>query len=252
MTEHSERTAIVTGAAQGIGRAIAETLAGQGAKVAVVDLNEEKAAETVHSILDRGGQAKFYQCDVGSSAAADQTVAAVADDLGAPVILVNNAGVTRDNLIHKMTDEDWNLVITTHLTGSFNMARAVQRHMVERRWGKIVFISSRAAQGNRGQTNYSAAKAGLIGMMRALALELGPFDINVNAVAPGHVDTEMTRRTAARMGMEYEDAVAASLRLQAIKRVGQPIDIANAVEYLVSDRSSFVTGQVLTVSGRVN
>lgn len=251
MSEHSGRTAIVTGGAQGIGRAIALSLAQEGASVAVLDLNEEGAAETVRLIGEAGGTASFYRCDVGSSADAEETIAAVAAELGDPLILVNNAGVTRDNLIHKMTDDDWNLVIATHLTGSFNMARAAQRFMVSARWGKIVFISSGSANGNRGQTNYSAAKAGMLGMMRTLAIELGVFDVNVNAIAPGHIDTEMTRKTAERMGIDYDEMAASRMHLHAIKRVGKPIDIANAVSFLVSDRSSFVTGQVLAVSGRV-
>lgn len=251
MSEHTGRTAVVTGGAQGIGRAICLNLAADGAQVAVLDLNEEGGARTVELIEEQGGTAKFYRCDVGSSSQADRTVAEVAEDLGAPLILVNNAGVTRDNLVHKMTDDDWETVIRTHLTGSFNMARAAQRHMVPVRWGKIIFISSGSANGNRGQTNYSAAKAGMLGMMRTLAIELGRFDINVNAVAPGHVDTEMTRRTAERMGIPYEEMAESRMHLQAIKRVGKPIDIANAVSFLASDRSSYVTGQTLSVSGRI-
>jgi 3-oxoacyl-[acyl-carrier protein] reductase len=171
-------------------------------------------------------------------------------EFGSVDILVNNAGLTRDNLIHKMTDDDWNTVIDTHLKGSFYAVRAAQTHMVKKRFGKIVFISSRAALGNRGQTNYSAAKAGMQGMTRTLAMELGPFGINVNAIAPGHIDTGMTRATAERMQIDYSAMIDATIAMNSIKRVGVPDDIANVTSFLVSEDSSYMTGQILYVAGR--
>ena len=161
-----------------------------------------------------------------------------------------NAGLTRDSLLFKMSDEDWNVVIGTHLTGTFLCCRAAQRHMVKQRYGRIVLVSSRAAQGNRGQTNYSAAKAGMQGMARTMAIELGPFGVTVNAVAPGHIETAMTHATAERMGLAYEDLAKTVVDRNAVKRVGQPEDVAHAVSYFASEGSEYVTGQVLYITGR--
>jgi len=189
------RAALVTGAARGIGAAAARRLAADGAKVAVSDLREEDCAEVVQAIADDGGTAIAVGCDVRDREAVEAAVQRTVDELGSLDVLINNAGVIRDNLLFKMTDDDWDTVIDTHLKGSFLCTRAAQRHMVERKWGKIVFLSSSSALGNRGQTNYSSAKAGLQGMARTLAIELGRFNINVNAVAPGYVATAMTRAT---------------------------------------------------------
>ncbi len=246
----TERIAIVTGAAQGIGEAIAATLASHGDAVALIDRDGEAAQRAADKIVADGGKAIAVSCDVSVVDQVEAAVQAVSDQLGSPNILVNNAGVTRDNLVFKMTDTDWADVIATHLTGSFHFARAVQRHMVAQRYGKIVFISSRAALGNRGQVNYSAAKAGMQGMAKTLAIELGQFGVNVNVVAPGHITTDMTRSMAERMGQDYEQVKAATIAQNPIKRVGTPQDIADAVEYLASDRAGFVTGQVLYVAGR--
>ena len=244
------KVAVVTGSGRGIGAAIVGRLASDGAAVAVVDMDLESAQETAQGIIDQGGRALAVQCDVTVDDDVRNAVDAVVAEFGRLDILVNNAGVTRDNLVFRMTDDDWDTVIGTHLTGSFYFVRAAQKLMVEQRYGKIVFISSRASLGNKGQTNYSAAKAGMQGMTRTLAMELGPFGVNVNAVAPGHIDTDMTRAVAARTGGDPQDMIDNTIKINSIKRVGVPADIANAVRYLTADESSYVTGQVLFVAGR--
>ncbi|MGW6458299.1 3-oxoacyl-ACP reductase FabG [Streptomyces sp. NPDC055078] len=244
------RIALVTGAGQGIGAAIAHRMSRECAGVVVADINEAAAKVTVDAIASAGGRAIAVACDVSNREQVEAMVERAVSELGSVDVLVNNAGVTRDNLVHKMTDDDWDLVIDTHLKGSFYCVRAAQRLMVEQRYGKIVFISSRAALGNRGQTNYSAAKAGMQGMTRTLALELGPFGINVNAIAPGHVETEMVRAVAKRTGLDYEAMKERSISVNAIKRVGQPEDIANVTAFLASEESSYITGQILYVTGR--
>lgn len=241
------KTAAVTGAAQGIGAAIARKLAEEGANVALLDVNAAAARGAADAI---GASALALTCDVAQRAQVEAALAATAERFGRLDILVCNAGVTRDNLIYKMTDEDWDVVIDTHLKGSFYCCRAAQTYMVKQRYGKIVLMSSRAALGNRGQVNYAAAKAGLQGMARVLAMELGPFGINVNAVAPGHIDTAMTRALAVRQGISYEELQEAAIKVNSIKRVGVPLDIANTVAFLASDESSYLTGQVLWVAGR--
>ncbi len=188
-------------------------------------------------------------CDVRRRDQVEAAFEQVASELGSVDILVNNAGLTRDNLVHKMTDEDFDIVVAVHLRGSFVCSQVAQRYMVERRYGKIVMMSSRSALGNRGQANYSAVKAGLQGMTRALAIELGPFGINVNVIAPGHIETAMTRATAKRMGISYEDMQQRTIERNAIKRVGQPEDVANLAAFLVSDGSSYITGQTIYISG---
>jgi 3-oxoacyl-[acyl-carrier protein] reductase len=243
------RSALVTGAARGIGAATARRLAADGARVAVVDLKESDCAQTVEAIHSDGGHAVALGCDVSDRDQVEHAVGQAVEDLGGLDILVNNAGVTRDNLLFKMTDDDWTTVINTHLTGSFNCTRAAQAHMVEKRFGKIVFLSSTSALGNRGQTNYSTAKAGLQGMTRTLAIELGPFGINVNAVAPGFVETAMTEATAQRVGMDFEEFKEAAIQTIPLRRVGRPADIANVIAFLVSDDASYVSGQVLYVDG---
>jgi len=175
--------------------------------------------------------------------------AAIAERLGSLDILVNNAGITRDNLIHKMTDEDWEAVMGVHLKGAFLCSRAAQREMVKRNWGRIVNLSSVSALGNRGQTNYSTAKAGLQGMARTLAIELGRYNITVNAIAPGFIETAMTRQTADRMGMDFEQFKTGAASQIPVQRIGQPEDIAAAVAYLASEEAGFVSGQVLYVRG---
>jgi 3-oxoacyl-[acyl-carrier protein] reductase len=244
-----DRVAVVTGAGRGIGRAEAVRLAQEGAAVAVCDLNGDDAEQTVQAIREAGGKAHAYAVDVTQRDAVEAMMEDAAHRWGPIGILVNNAGVLRDNLLFKMTDEDWDVVMNTHLKGTFLCSRAAQRYMVEQRWGKIVNTSSTSALGNRGQANYSTAKAGLQGFTRTLAIELGPFNINVNAVAPGFIDTEMTRSTARRQGLDPEQVKQQASARIPLRRVGLPEDVANVVVFLCSDEASYVTGQVIYVRG---
>ena len=243
------RVALVTGSARGIGAATARRLAADGAKVAVVDLEEAACKDTVEAIGAAGGSAIAIGCDVAKPDQVEAAMARTVDELGWLDVLVNNAGVIRDNLLFKMTDDDWSLVIDTHLRGSFNCARQAQRYMVERRWGKIVNLSSTSALGNRGQANYSTAKAGLQGMTRTLAIELGPYNVNVNAVAPGFIETDMTRATAARVGVDFDDFKQAATTQIPLRRTGRPEDVAAVISFLCSEDASYVSGQVIYVAG---
>jgi 3-oxoacyl-[acyl-carrier protein] reductase len=238
------RVALVTGAGRGIGAATAQLFAQEGAKVAVSDLEEAPAKEVATPI---GGLA--IACDVTDRGQVESMVDRTVKELGRLDILVTCAGIIRDNLLFKMTDEDWDAVIDTHLKGTFLCARAAQKHMVEKKYGKMVFLSSISALGNRGQANYSAAKAGLQGMARTLAIELGAYNVNVNTVAPGFVETRMTRATAERMGVDYEAFKLGAASQIPLRRVGQPRDIANVIAFLCSDESSFVSGQTLYARG---
>jgi 3-oxoacyl-[acyl-carrier protein] reductase len=239
----------VTGAARGIGAATAQRLAGDGHAVAVLDLDETACAATVEAITVAGGRALAVGVDVSKADQVEAAVKRVADELGSPTILVNNAGIIRDNLIFKMTEDDWDAVMAVHLKGAFLMTRAVQAHMTQEKWGRIVNLSSSSAQGNRGQANYSAAKAGLQGFSKTLAIELGRFGVTANAVAPGFIQTEMTRSTAERMGVSFEDFIAHSASQIPVQRVGQPEDIAATISFLCSEDAGFVSGQVIYVAG---
>jgi 3-oxoacyl-[acyl-carrier protein] reductase len=243
------RVAIVTGGAQGIGAAIARRLSTDGLAVAVLDLNLAVAETTAADIAARGGTAMAVQVDVADAASVLDAVASVTGRLGAPQVLVNNAGVLRDDMLFKMRPEDWDLVLNVHLRGAFLMSQAVQAHMVPTRWGRIVNISSTSALGNRGQANYAAAKAGIQGFTKTLALELGPFGVTVNAVAPGFIATDMTRATAERLGLSFDQMQANAAAATAVRRVGTPDDVADAVAYFAGDGASFVSGQVLYVAG---
>jgi 3-oxoacyl-[acyl-carrier protein] reductase len=244
-----QRIAIVTGAARGIGAGTAKRLAADGMAVAVLDLNEADCAQTVAEIEKAGGKAIAVGADVSNSELVAAAVARVVAELGEPTVLVNNAGVTRDNLIFKMSENDWDTVMNVHLRGAFLMTRAVQQYMVNAKFGRIINLSSVSAVGNRGQVNYSAAKAGLQGLTKTLALELGKFGITANAVAPGFVVTDMTAATAARLGMSFEDFQAGAAKAIPVQRVGTVDDIAHAISFFASEDSGYISGQILYLSG---
>lgn len=245
----AERVAVVTGAARGIGAAIATRLAQDGLKVGVLDLDAAHCAETVQAITDAGGRAVALGADVSNEDSVAAAVTKLADELGPPTVLVNNAGILRDNLLFKMSVDDWDAVMNVHLRGAFLMSRAVQKYMVDAKWGRIVNMSSSSAQGNRGQVNYSAAKAGLQGFTKTLALELGKFGVTANAIAPGFIVTDMTAATAERVGVPFEDFQKAAAAQIPVQRVGRPEDIAHTASFLVSEGAGFVSGQVVYVAG---
>jgi 3-oxoacyl-[acyl-carrier protein] reductase len=249
MTSQDQRVAIVTGAARGIGAAVAERLGQDGLGVAVLDLDDAACADTVGRVEATGARALAVAVDVSDEESVAAAVARVADELGAPTVLVNNAGITRDNLLFKMTADDWDAVLQVHLRGAFLMSRATQAHMTKAGWGRIVNLSSTSALGNRGQANYAAAKAGMQGFTKTLAIELGKFGVTANAIAPGFIVTDMTRATAERIGVTFEEFQEARAKETPVPRVGTPADIAHAVSFFVSDGASFVTGQVLYVAG---
>ncbi|QDQ93839.1 SDR family oxidoreductase [Rhodococcus sp. WB9] len=249
MENFMKRTAIVTGAARGIGAAVAKKLASDGYAVAVLDLDESACAATVDAIESAGGRALAVGANVADEASVAAAVERVVNELGAPTILINNAGITRDNLLFKMTVDDWDAVMNVHLRGAFLMSRAVQQHMVDAGFGRIVNLSSTSALGNRGQVNYSAAKAGMQGFTKTLAIELGKFGVTANAIAPGFIETEMTAATAERVGVGFEDFKKAAASQIPVNRVGLPEDIANTASFLASEGAGFVSGQVIYVAG---
>ena len=243
------RTAIVTGAARGIGAATAIRLARDGNAVAVLDMDLPACEQTVSTITGAGGRAIAVAVDISSPEAVSAAVAQVVKELGIPTILVNNAGIIRDNLIFKMPLEDWDAVMNVHLRGAFLMTKAVQVHMTAENYGRIVNLSSTSAQGNRGQVNYSAAKAGVQGFTKTLAIELGSFGVTANAVAPGFIATAMTKATAERMGISFEDFLAGAAAQIPVGRVGQPEDVAAVISFLASEEAGFVSGQIIYVAG---
>lgn len=249
MNTTSQRIAIVTGSARGIGAATAIRLAKDGHAVAVLDMDEASCAETVSAITSAGGRAIAVDVDVSVPERVEAAVARVTAELGAPTILVNNAGILRDNLIFKMPVEDWDAVMNVHLRGAFLMTKAVQVHMTAEKYGRIVNLSSTSALGNRGQVNYAAAKAGMQGFTKTLAIELGRFGVTANAVAPGFIETDMTKATAARMKMSFEDFLVSAAAQIPVGRVGQPQDVAAAISFLASEEAGFVSGQIIYVAG---
>jgi 3-oxoacyl-[acyl-carrier protein] reductase len=243
------RTAIVTGAGRGIGAAIARRLAAEGHRVAVVDLTTEATASTVDGIRAADGTAVGIAADVTSATDVERVIDETVSALGAPTILVNNAGILRDNLLFRMTDADWDQVIGVHLRGAFLLSRAVQSHKVDAGWGRIVNLSSTSALGNRGQANYAAAKAGIQGFTKTLAIELGRFGVTVNSIAPGFIATDMLRETAERIGTTLDAFLAEAATTIPVGRTGTPDDIAAAAAFFISEEASFVSGQVLYVAG---
>ncbi|MGC9665131.1 3-oxoacyl-ACP reductase FabG [Planosporangium sp. 12N6] len=245
----ADRIAIVTGAAQGIGAATARLLAAEGARVAVVDLSAEAGRAVVDEITAAGGTAAAFGCDVSDADAVNAMTDEVVGRFGTLDILVNNAGITRDNLLFKMSPADWNAVLTVNLTSMFYCSQAAQKYMVKAGYGKIVNLSSRSALGNRGQANYAAAKAGVQGLTATLAIELGPFNINVNAVAPGYIATAMTAATATRVGSTPQAHQDMAAQRTPLGRVGRPEEVAAVIAFLASDDASYVSGQTLYVNG---
>ena len=243
------RTAIVTGAARGIGAGVAQRLSDDGFKVAVVDLDEASCTGTVEAITGAGGTAIAVGADVSNEEQVAAAFVRIESELGAPTVLINNAGVIRDNMLFKMTTEDWDIVMNVHLRGAFLMTKSVQKYMTEAKFGRIVNLSSTSALGNRGQANYSAAKAGIQGFTKTLAIELGKFGVTANAIAPGFIQTDMTAATAERLGVAFDDFIKFSAEQIPVQRVGQPEDIAHTVSFLVSEGAGFVSGQVIYVAG---
>ncbi len=244
------RVVVITGAARGIGFGTATKFAEEGASVAIVDLDESAAADAAAKLPVTGdAKAIGIGADVSSGDSVDAAIERVVSELGGIHVLVNNAGITRDNLLFKMSEDDWDLVMGVHLKGAFLMTKAAQKHFVEQKYGKVVNTSSISSLGNRGQVNYSSAKMGIQGFTKTLGIELGPFGINVNAVAPGFIATEMTDATAERLGIELEEFRKLNADANPVKRVGFPEDIAAAVTFLASDESSYITGQTLYVDG---
>lgn len=243
------RTVIVTGAARGIGASVAGRLSREGHAIAIIDLDADACQTVVDEIVAGGGTAQGFAADVSDEASVESAVDAIAVAMGPPLVLVNNAGILRDNLLFKMTVDDWDAVMGVHLRGAFLMSRAAQRHMIEAGWGRIVNLSSTSALGNRGQANYAAAKAGMQGFTKTLAIELGRYGVTVNAIAPGFIESEMTIATAARIGISFEDLKSAMVMEIPVGRAGTPDDVSAAVAFFVREDASFVSGQVLYVAG---
>jgi len=228
---------------------VTRRLAVDGFAVGVVDLDESSCAATADAVRAAGQPALAVGADVSDEHSAAAAVERIAAELGPPTVLVNNAGITRDNLLFKMSVDDWDSVLGVHLRGTFLMTRAAQTYMVEASYGRIVNLSSVSALGNRGQANYAAAKAGIQGLTKTLAIELGRYGVTANAIAPGFIETDMTAATAACMGVDFEEAKREGAKQIPVGRVGQPEDVAHLASYLVSEGAGFVSGQVIYLAG---
>ncbi|MCF3942956.1 3-oxoacyl-ACP reductase FabG [Oceanobacillus alkalisoli] len=243
------RTAFITGGSRGIGKGIAQRFAEEEAKVGIIDINEAALSETMRELEEQGYEVFSKVVDVVNADEVEAAMKEFVTSFGSLDILVNNAGIIRDNLLFKMTDSDWEQVMDVHLKGTFYASRAAQKYMVDKKYGRIINVSSTSALGNRGQANYATAKAGLQGFTKTLAIELGKYGITVNAVAPGFIETEMTRETAERIGISFEEMVKFSVASIPVARSGKPADIANTVAFFADEQSSFVNGQVIYVAG---
>lgn len=239
-----DRVAVVTGAGRGLGEASAIRLSEEGAKVVASDIDLTSAQQTADKIRAMGRDAIAVKTDVSLRKEAEELIEAAMKTFSRIDILVNNAGITRDTSIRKMTEEDWDMVLNVNLKGAFNCAQFAAKYMVEQKYGKIINISSRAYMGNPGQANYSSSKAGILGLTKSLAMELGRYNINVNAIAPGLIKTPGVITLS-----HYEKVAERAIQSTPLGRLGEPVEIANAVLFLASDEASYITGEVLHVTG---
>jgi 3-oxoacyl-[acyl-carrier protein] reductase len=249
MPNLENQVAIVTGASRGIGREISKKLAFEGATVYLVDIHEQALLETYHQFMDENLSVKAITTDVTKEAEVEKLFAQVEEDYGKVDIVINNAGIIRDNLLYKMSSNDWDDVMTVHLKGTFLCSKYAQKSMVKNQYGRIINLSSVSALGSRGQANYAAAKAGIQGFTKTLAIELGKYNITVNSIAPGFIMTDMTKAVAERLGITFEELIEAKVKQIPVNRAGTPKDIAQAASFFASPDSSFISGQVLYVAG---
>ncbi|WP_282173915.1 SDR family oxidoreductase [Cytobacillus firmus] len=249
MLSQENQVAVVTGASRGIGREIAGRLASEGAYVYLVDINEEALNETRHELQEKGLAAEVFKADITNEQEVERLFSHIEEKHGRADILVNNAGIIRDNLIFKMNADDWDSVMNVHLKGTFLCSKYAQKLMVQNKYGRIINLSSVSALGSRGQANYAAAKAGIQGFTKTLAIELGKYNITVNAIAPGFIMTDMTKAVAERLGISFQELIESKVKQIPVNRAGTPEDIAQAASFFASPASSFISGQVLYVAG---
>jgi 3-oxoacyl-[acyl-carrier protein] reductase len=249
MPNLENQVAIVTGASRGIGREISKKLALEGATVYLIDIHEQALLETYHQFMEENLSVKTITADVTKEAEVEKLFAEVEGDHGKVDIVINNAGIIRDNLLYKMSSNDWDDVMNVHLKGTFLCSKYAQKSMVKNQYGRIINLSSVSALGSRGQANYAAAKAGIQGFTKTLAIELGKYNITVNSIAPGFIMTDMTKAVAERLGITFEELIEAKVNQIPVNRAGTPEDIAQAASFFASPDSSFISGQVLYVAG---